>query len=139
MKLTLIRKIFTDDFTVGELYVDDCFFCETIEDKVRELKKAEDKVPSKTAIPYGIYKIIISWSKRFKKFMLELLGVQYFSGVRIHSGNTAEDSQGCIIVGKYYKDGTVINSRNTMSSLFSKVKDAIDKNEEVTIEIKEDE
>lgn len=135
MRIKVIRKIFTDDFTVGELYVDDCFFCETVEDKVRELKKAEDKVPGKTAIPYGIYKVIISWSKRFKKFMLELLGVQFFSGVRIHSGNTAEDSQGCIIVGKYYKDGKVINSRVTMSSLFAKVKEAIDRNEDVTIEI----
>lgn len=138
MRLTLIRKIFTDDFTVGELYVDDCFCCETIEDKVRVLKKAEDKVPGKTAIPYGIYKVIISWSKRFKKFMLELLGVKFFSGVRIHSGNTADDSQGCIIVGKYYKDGMVINSRVTMSSLFAKVEEAIRRGEDVTIEIKED-
>ena len=139
MKLTLIRKIFTDDFTIGELYIDDCFICETLEDKVRDLNKIEDKVPGKTAIPYGIYKVILSWSNRFKKVLPEILGVQFFSGVRIHSGNTAADSKGCILVGKYYKDGVLVKSRECMSLIMNKLIECThEKKEEITIEIKEE-
>lgn len=132
IRLTLIRKVFTEDFTEGELYIDNTYFCDTIEDKVRVLKTEKDKVPGKTAILSGIYKVILDFSNTFKKVLPHLLNVKFFSGIRIHSGNTANDSRGCIIVGKKTEDGYVSNSRKTMYALMEILEEA----DEIEIEIK---
>lgn len=128
MKLSLIRKSRSEDFTLGELFIDGQFFCYTVEDKVRPLG---EKVFGKTAIPAGSYKVIINMSNHFKKEMPLLLSVPGFEGVRIHSGNTAEDSEGCIIIGMVKTENGVGMSRVAFTKLMDKIK-----GKELTIEIK---
>lgn len=129
MKLTLKRQKSTLKATLGELYIDDVFQCYTLEDVVRKVK-----VQDKTAIPFGTYEVIINYSKRFKRMMPLLLNVPNFAGVRIHSGNTAEDTEGCILVGKKFSIDKVLDSRAAYSDLFKKMSAAKSK---ILIEIKE--
>lgn len=147
MLLQLLRKEFYDDSTVGELYIDNELFCHTLEDKDRGLHYRmplediiQQKVYGKTAIPKGYYKVINSYSPRFKKYLPLLLNVPGYSGVRIHNGNLPEHSLGCILVGQKpainspYK---IINSKSTLSKLLSKLT-AVEKDEEIIIEIMSD-
>lgn len=127
MKLTLERKHGTKDWTEGKLFIDGVYFCDTLEDQERQVK-----IPAQTAISCGHYKVIINMSARFKKLMPLLLNVPNFEGVRIHSGNTKEDTEGCILVGKKIKDGFVGKSRDTFNLLMKKLA----KQEVITIEIK---
>lgn len=94
INLRVERRIFTDDVTIGELYINNELFCYTLEDAVRP-----EKIYGKTAIPKGEYDVIINMSNRFKKLMPLLLKVPNYEGVRIHSGNTHLDTDGCIILG----------------------------------------
>lgn len=94
MQLLLKREILTDKSTIGELSVDDERLCYTLEDVVRP-----EKVSGRTAIPIGRYCVQINLSARFKRLMPILLEVPNYTGVRIHSGNTSEDTEGCILVG----------------------------------------
>jgi len=94
MELTLIRKEFTPESTIGELYWNNMFCCFTLEDTVRA-----QKIKHKTAIPQGRYEIVVNFSNRFKRLMPLLLSVPNFEGIRIHAGNTAEDTSGCILLG----------------------------------------
>lgn len=135
MKLTLKRFEFTDKSTIGQL---DCgpLHCYTLEDKDRKLEDNPDgKVYGKTAIPRGTYKVIIDWSNRFKRDMPRLLDVPGFTGIRIHAGNTHEDTEGCILVGSSYKTDFVGNSRATYDKLFHVIEDALDCGNEVEIEV----
>ncbi len=107
MNLQLIRKEFTSESTIGELFIDGNFFCYTLEDVVRDKNndgdlddKGEEKVYGKTAIPKGKYEIIINYSERFKQQMPLLLNVKGFEGIRIHKGNSAVDTHGCLLLGK---------------------------------------
>lgn len=127
MKLTLKREHGTKDYTHGKLYINDVYFCDTIEDQERDVK-----VQNETAIPVGTYKVIINMSTRFKKLMPLLLNVPNFAGIRIHSGNTKADTEGCILVGKKLKDGFVGNSRSTFKELMSRLQGVKD----ISIEIK---
>jgi|VirMetMinimDraft_7_1064189.scaffolds.fasta_scaffold39491_4 hypothetical protein len=122
MKLELKRKIFTDDSTIGELFIDGVFVCYTLEDKVRD-----KKIYGVTAIAYGEYEVIISYSNRFKQYMPLLLKVPEFEGIRIHSGNKSADTEGCILVGSSKSLNFVGNSRVTYRSLFAKMKIAAKK------------
>ena len=104
MNIVLKRIALRDTYTIGKLYIDGKYICDTVEDKVRDINKngkfdeGEKKVYGQTAIPYGTYEVKWTYSPRFKKYMPEILNVPSFSGIRIHSGNTAADSLGCIIV-----------------------------------------
>lgn len=133
MKLTLKRIALKPSYTIGHLYIDGKYFCDTIEDKVRDLSK-EKKIKGQTAIPYGTYEVTWSYSPRFKKFTPRLQNVPYFSGVLIHSGNTATDTEGCIIVGQNKIVGKVINSRAIVSKLYPIIQNAC-KQDKVTIDI----
>ena len=124
MIVTLRRIAFKESYTIGKLYVDGIYVCDTVEDKDRglddsmseeEIKKK--KVYGETAIPYGTYKVSITYSPKFKKNLPLVESVKGFEGIRIHSGNTAKDSLGCIIVGKNKKVGMVLDSRATMEKL----------------------
>jgi hypothetical protein len=124
MIVTLRRIAFKETYTIGKLYIDGNYFCDTIEDVDRHLDDSmtedeikKNKVYGETAIPYGMYKVTITYSPKFKKNLPLLEGVKGFSGIRIHSGNTAKDSLGCIIVGKNKKVGMVLDSRVTMEKL----------------------
>ena len=94
MEINLRRKWYYDDSTLGELYVDGKWFCYTLEDEVRKVK-----VYGETAIPEGRYRVQTTYSNRFKKMLPLLYNVPGFSGIRIHSGNTDDDTDGCILVG----------------------------------------
>lgn len=106
MKLTLKRTDFTDRSTIGELFVNGVFFCYTIEDKDRNLNNDMDikeivrlKQYGITAIPCGTYRMELTMSNRFKRALPLLYNVKGYEGVRLHRGNTAEDSLGCPILG----------------------------------------
>lgn len=137
MKLKLERFQFTDKSTIGKLSADDKFICYTLEDKVRETDEPVDKwkVYGQTAIPRGIYTVIVDFSNRFQKNLPRLLNVPGFSGVRIHSGNTNEDTEGCILVGSNYSQDKVGNSRATFNLLMSAIENAYDLDEGIEIEI----
>ena len=110
------KRIFKGpDYTIGKLYIDGKYFCDTMEDTVRA---PGVKIPGKTAIPAGKYKIKLTESLRFGRLMPRLENVPGFTGVLIHSGNTAEDTEGCILVGKNRVKGKVLDSRETFARLF---------------------
>jgi len=112
----IIKRIFKGpDYTIGRLSIDGKYFCDTLEDTVRP---AGVKIPGKTAIPAGKYKIKLTESLRFGRLMPRLENVPGFTGVLIHAGNTAEDSGGCILVGKNRVKGKVLDSRETFARLF---------------------
>lgn len=121
MKIKIIRKIFNEHETIGSLYIDDKFECYTLEDAVRVIK-----IPSETAIPKGLYKVIINMSTRFKRLLPLLIDVPNFRGVRIHSGNTNHDTEGCILVGQTKTLTSVGSSRKAFAALFAKMQKATD-------------
>lgn len=141
MKLTLKRIALRPTYTIGKLYIDDVYFCDTIEDTVRDINKngkfdnGEKKVHSKTAIPYGTYEIKWTYSPRFKKYTPQLMNVPSFEGIRIHAGNTSADTEGCLILGENKQVGKVLNSRATINKFYPIIKKACSKGK-VTIEIK---
>lgn len=121
MKITLKRYEFKDTYTVGRLYIDDVYFCYTLEDVVRK----GEKVDGQTAIPTGTYNIIINHSNRFNRDLPLLENVPNFKGVRIHSGNTSKDTEGCILLGQTYAGKDFIgNSRSAFDVFFDKLKQA---------------
>lgn len=133
MKLLLKRVAFESTYTIGKLYVDGELFCDTLEDKNRDLNhdgdlsdKGESKVFGQTCIPFGTYKVIINMSSRFKKEMPLLLNVPGFEGIRIHPGNTDVDTHGCILVGRNTEKGKITSSAITYASLFEKMRKAKD-------------
>ena len=107
MKIDVIRKWKKKEYTIGQMYINGQYFCDTIEDVVREGQK---KIYGKTAIPEGTYKVIMNYSSKFKRVLPLLLSVPSFTGIRIHRGNTAEDTNGCILVGKNREVGKVLDS-----------------------------
>lgn len=133
MKLKLVRSHGTKGFTEGRLYINDVFECFTVEDQERD-----SKVMGLTAIPKGLYKVIMSLSNRFKKVLPEILNVPGFTGVRIHSGNTSKHTEGCIIVGALNDkadDDFVGSSVLAMSRLTPKLAKAFKAGEEISLEI----
>ena len=141
MKLTLKRIALRSTYTIGRLYIDGNYFCDTLEDTVRDLNKdgkfdnGEKKVYAKTAIPYGTYEIKWTYSPRFKKYTPQLMNVPSFEGIRIHAGNTSADTEGCLLLGENKQVGKVINSRATINKFYPLIKKACS-NGKVTIDIK---
>lgn len=129
MKLKLIREEYTKEATIGRLFIDDVFFCYTLEDAVRD-----KKIKNITAIPSGSYKVIIDFSNRFQQLMPLLLNVSNYLGVRIHWGNYAKDTEGCILVGNKKGVDFIGNSKQCYSVLIAKMKKAI-QTESISIEI----
>ena len=139
MQLTVAREPSTEESTPGRLLVNDVFECFTLEDRVREVpgvQVAAWKVPGRTAIPVGSYSVVIDPSTRFDKDMPHILDVPGFDGVRIHSGNTSADTEGCILLGQN-RNGPdeVYNSRAAFNAFFPKLQQAIRDDETVTITI----
>ena len=140
MKITLKRIALKDTYTIGKLYIDGEYFCDTLEDKVRDLNKngvfdnGEKKIYGQTAIPYGTYNVKWTYSNKFKKYMPLIENVPSFAGIRIHAGNSSADTQGCVLVGENKAVGKVLNSKNTVNKLYPIIEKAC-KNDSVTIEI----
>ena len=132
MKLLLERSWCGPSCTIGSLFVDGHFESFTLEDVVRP---AGDKVYGKTAIPAGSYNVVITPSNRFKRDLPLVEGVPNFEGIRIHPGNTAEDTEGCILVGRTKGSTWVGESKAAFSALFQKIKEAIDAGDRVTLEV----
>ena len=120
MKLDLIRKEFTTISTIGDLLIDGKFYCYTLEDMYRD-----KKIKGVTAIPYGTYEVIINFSNRFKKPMPLLLNVPNFEGIRIHNGNTAEHTEGCILLGFTKSKDFIGNSKSAFNQFMLKLKEGL--------------
>lgn len=141
MKLKLERIFFGLTYTIGRLYINGVYFCDTIEDANRDLNKngkfdnGEVKIKTKTCIPFGIRRVIVNMSTRFKRLLPRILNVPDFDGILIHNGVDETSSSGCIIVGINSKKGKVTNSRHYMNLLTDILIIAQDKGEEITIEI----
>lgn len=123
MRLDLKRTVFTKQSTIGELSVDGVFECYVLEDVVR--KPDEVKEFGKTAISAGSYRVIVDMSNRFRRLMPLLVNVPGFAGVRIHSGNTAADTEGCLLLGLDKKTDFVGRSRDAFSRFFPRLQDAV--------------
>ena len=135
MNILLLRKEFTEKSTIGELFINGNFECFTLEDKDRNLESGGIKVYSKSAIPRGKYEVIISFSNRFKQYMPLLVNVPQFQGIRIHTGNKAENTEGCLLLGKTKSKDFIGLSKEAYSAFLAKLK-KVEKNEKIFIEIK---
>ena len=141
MDLKLVRRYKKNGYTIGKLYVDGEYFCDTLEDTDRGLSQdaayatnKRKKVQGETAIPTGRYQVTLGvkspkYSKRkaydwCKGYLPRLLSVPCFDGILIHAGNTAFDTDGCILVGKNREVGMVLDSMATLKRLYKKLKEA---------------
>ena len=116
--LTLTRIAKRADYTIGRLEDENGGkICDTLEPIHRDYKGGELKVPRKSAVPEGTYPVVITKSKKFGKYLPLLVGVPGFEGIRIHSGNTVNDTEGCILVGQNLIKGKVLLSRLTLEKL----------------------
>lgn len=156
MKLLLQRIYTCSEYTIGNLYIDGQYFCDTLEDRDRGLdssmslyKLQQIKVKDKTAIPSGTYNILMNvvspkYSKKqyymdvCKGMVPRLASVPAYDGVLIHVGNTAVDTSGCILVGLNKAKGKVLSSRIIFEKLYPILKAAVDKGEKITITIERD-
>lgn len=113
MEITLTRIAKQKTYTIGRLEIDGVYFCDTLEPTWRNIGpgKPGRKIPGKTAIPEGRYAVAVSFSPRFKRWLPILLHVPMFEGIRIHAGNSAEDTAGCILPGLNTIEGRVTDSR----------------------------
>jgi hypothetical protein len=147
MNIELHRRFFKDTYTVGRLFIDGLYTCDTLEDKVRDLKDinhdgdfddpGEGKVYGQTAIPCGKYKVGLYWWKKHQRFVPILKSVPGFTGILIHSGATPKDTEGCILVGQNKEKGRLVNSPYYATTITQKVKEAIDRKETIFITVKE--
>jgi hypothetical protein len=135
MELTLNRIFLGSSATIGELLINDKHLCDTLEDRVRP---EGEKVYGKTAIPEGTYEVKLTHSPRFKKILPEILNVPNFSGIRIHTGNSSKDTEGCILVGTWdgEKEDWVGSSKIAFDKLMSLLEEATNNKEKVTITVK---
>ncbi len=127
MKLRLERTTQFPSCIIGKLYIDGVFECFTLEDLERT-----HKLEGETAIPCRTYQVVIDQSQRFGRIMPHLLEVPGFSGIRIHSGNTDKDTEGCILVGLHAGPGYLEKSHLAFDSLFTKLEQS---KEDISIQI----
>lgn len=135
MEILVDRIFLGETYTIGNLFINGKYFCDTIEDTVRILNSEDDKIKDKTAIPKGRYNVILSYSPHFKRILPELLDVPYFKNIRIHNGNDESHSSGCLIVGLNKIKGKVIDSKETLNKLIAIIEPAWNKKEEIYITI----
>lgn len=128
MDILLERIANRTNYCIGRLYLDGVYFCDTLEDTDRGLDDMmseeeiiSNKIYGQTAIPTGIYKVILNYSPKYKKVMPLLTNVKGYSGIRIHSGNTDKDTLGCILVGENKVIGKLINSRAKYEALYKRI------------------
>lgn len=139
MELILKRIAKRSDYTIGRLYIGGEPFCDTLEPTWRDYEHGACKIKGKSAIPEGRYAVVITYSPKLKAWLPLLLGGPEFNknwqGVRIHAGNTAKDTQGCILVGENKAVGKVLNSRKWLYELKHRIVEAKDRGEAVWLTI----
>ena len=142
MNLILQRKYRCSDYCIDKLYIDEKYFSDALEDpdkgltdsmSLEEIKKI--KIKGNTCIPYGTYNVTITYSPRFKRNLPLINNVKGFEGIRVHNGNTPQDSSGCVLLGFNKIKGQVINSKDTVNKFIDIVQKALNKGEKVTITI----
>ncbi len=148
MELVLTRIAKRKTYTIGRLaiikevseeyktYEKEEYFCDTLEPTWRDYAHGGHKIKGRSAIPEGRYAVVISYSPKFEQWLPILLGVPNFSGIRIHAGNTCNDTEGCILVGKNKLVGQVVDSRIWLHRLKKKIVEAKDRGEPVWITVK---
>lgn len=142
MEVRIERKWKKPDYTIGRLFINGEYVCNTLEDTDRGLYQGMSqadvlkvKVKGATAIPRGTYNVIYTYSPKYKRNMPLVENVTGFSGIRIHSGNTANDTEGCILCGENKQVGKVLNSRVWTEKVTERMKEAWNKREKVTLKI----
>ena len=127
-----VREQVDDEFLTGTKTT---YICDTLEPTWRDYKHGAYKMKGRSAIPEGRYPVVITWSEKFKQWLPILVGVPMFEGIRIHAGNTAEDTTGCILVGENKEKGKVLNSRFWVNRVKELIVEAKAKGEAVWITI----
>lgn len=138
MEIIVERLQKDEDVTIGAITIDGDFACWSLEDPVREVPGqpvSTWKIHGKTAIPAGRYKVIVDMSARFKRLLPLLLDVPGYSGVRIHAGNTAADTEGCILVGNERLAKSLARSQLALAPFMTKLSEAQRKGEPIWLEI----
>lgn len=142
MEIKLRRIAKKETYTIGKLYVDGAYYCDTLEDTDRGLRQGDGaaackamKVYGKTAIPTGVYTVVITYSPKFHRQMPKVLEVPGYSGILFHCGNTAKDTEGCILVGRNTKVGMVLQSRKTFAPFFTLLNGAYMAGERITLTV----
>ena len=141
MEIVGVRFHKKEKYTIGKMYINGTYFCDTLEDTDRGLTQEmnldiidKTKVYGKTAIPTGRYRVDLTKSKKFGRVLPLLYNVKGFEGIRIHRGNTNEDTLGCILVGQNKAVGKVINSAMAEQNLMDRLKE-VEKNELIYITV----
>lgn len=138
MEIIVNRTQKHKECTIGKLTIDNHSFCDTLEPTWRNIHWGRDgkkKIKGKTAIPEGRYPVVITYSPKFKKWLPLLLHVPHFTGIRIHAGNTAQDTEGCILVGENLVEDKVLNSALWLNRLKKKIVEAKERGEGVWITV----
>lgn len=143
MEILIERRWKKPAYTIGVMSVDGARLCETLEDTDRGLKSSmplgeiqKRKIKGQTAIPAGRYQVLMTYSPKFKKNMPLINAVPGYSGVRIHPGNDASATEGCVLVGENKAVGKVLNSRHWFNILLEKIKAAINAGQKVWLTIR---
>lgn len=143
MNILVERTAKKNTYTIGKMYVDGAYFCDTLEDTDRGFTQNTPlatirlrKIANKTAIPTGTYEVIVNKSPKFNRMLPRLLNVPGFDGILIHRGNSDRDTSGCILVGENKEVGRVINSTGYETKLVEMLTKAQNNQEKITIEIK---
>lgn len=140
MELNVKRIARKDGYTIGRLFINNEYFCDTLEDTDRGLRSTMQvneilakKVKAQTAIPTGKYDVILTFSPRFKRVLPLLLNVPGYQYIRVHNGNRPDSTEGCLLVGENKAKGQVLNSRATLEKLMSILLECEKRKEKVTI------
>lgn len=138
MDVLVKRDVFNDDCTLGNLSVNGKFLCYILEDAYREIEGEpvdQWKIPDMTAIPKGIYVLDITFSNRFGKYLPQIENVPGFQGIRIHGGNTAADTSGCLLLGMEKGERSVLRSQEAVHLFQPMLQDAINAGEKCSITV----
>ena len=142
MEILIDRKYKMQNYTIGRVFIDNKYFSDCLEDTDRGLTSdmsiteiKNKKVYGKTCIPSGLYTILYTYSPKYQRLMPLVDNVKGFSGIRIHSGNTAKDSLGCILLGFNKEKGKVLKSRDTCNKFYKLIEEAIKNKESITLKI----
>lgn len=143
MEIKLIRKYYQAKYTIGRLYVNNRFFSDCLEPPSQHLTERcsmdtiqNAKNKGYRAIPTGRYRILITRSRRFGRWLPLLMNVKGFEGIRIHAGNKPEDTKGCILLGFNRRKGYVLDSTRCVLTLVKMMTEAMEKGEKVFVKVK---